>query len=166
MKFVTDNYITEFKNAVASAQRYVYINSYTVSPPVPSLGLRFKGAWDELFNAAGRSVDVKILVDGGAESKMLIEGIRRFFNFKMPDGVHIRLLGMGKKLHAKFYLIDDVFFCVGSHNFTKRGLSNPFELSITIRDAKLCAELKTYFMQMWGLAYVYKSAVNTDRATG
>ena len=163
MKLITDNYISEFNDAVEKAQRFLYINSYTISPPLLSLGLRFKSVWDSISKAAERGIEIKILVDGGAESKMLLDNLRRFFDFKMPENINIKLLGMGKKLHAKFFIIDDTWFCVGSHNFTKRGLNNPFELSLLIKNPEIATRLKTYFLGMWGLGYVYKATINTTR---
>ena len=162
MRLVTDNYIKEFCNAVNNAQRYVYINSYTISPPIPSLGLRFASAWEAVFAAVRRGVEVRVLVDGGVESKMLLLGLLRFFKFEMPAGILVKVLGLGKKLHAKFYIIDDTIFCVGSHNFTKRGLSNPYELSLLCRDNDVATRLKTYFLSMWSVAYVYKKPECAD----
>ena len=162
MQLITDNYIKEFLKAVNNAQRYIYINSYTVSPPIKSLGLRFSSAWESLFAANRRGIEVRVLFDGGSESKLLMSGIVRFFSFEMPPGIKIRLLGIGKKLHAKFYIIDDSVFCVGSHNFTKRGLSNPYELSLLCYNNDVAVRLKTYYLSMWGVSYDYK---NSKRAS-
>jgi phosphatidylserine/phosphatidylglycerophosphate/cardiolipin synthase-like enzyme len=161
MTLLTDNFMPYFINTLIRAERYFYMTSYVASPPLKMLGLKYASVWDSIFLAIKKKVDFRLLVDAGCESSWVIDSFRKLSGFHFPEAVNLRSLGMKKKLHAKFFICDDHLFYIGSHNFTKRGLSNSYELGITGEDSDITGRLKTFFLQMWGVANVCNKPKHT-----
>lgn len=154
MTLLTDNFLEYFCGTLIKAERYFYMTSYVATPPLHMLGLKYKSVWNSIYNAIQKKVDFRLLVDAGCESSWVMESFSKLSRFPFIEKVNFRSLGMKKKLHAKFFICDDHLFYIGSHNFTKRGLSNSYELGIAGEDLEISQKLKTFFLSMWGVANV------------
>jgi len=107
----------------------------------------------ELVRAAERGVDVRLLADGKFIKNYpavpeWIDGI---------DGAETRIFDMGTVcgsgvLHAKYFLIDDEGFYVGSQNWDWRALNQIHELGVLVRHPGLTASVRSVFELDWDLA--------------
>jgi phosphatidylserine/phosphatidylglycerophosphate/cardiolipin synthase-like enzyme len=130
------------------------MTSYVASPPLDKMSLNYKSAWASIFFSVNKKVDFRLLVDAGCESSMIHDSFKKLSDFRFDVAVNIRSLGMKKKMHAKFFVCDDLFFYIGSHNLTQRGLNNPYEIGLSGNNPEIAQKLKTYFLKMWEVANV------------
>ncbi len=126
-----------FYSAIAGARSRLWITTAFFVPPDAFL--------EALCASAGRGVDVQILVNGPNIDK---EVVRR-------AGQHSygRLLTCGVRifeyqqtmLHAKTLLVDGAWASIGSNNFSNRSLALNSELSFSLSDERIVAELEEHF---------------------
>ena len=109
---------TVYLNILAQAQRYVYI--YT---PYLAVG---EEMLDALKNAAKRGVDVRLILPGIPDKKLVFRLSRSYYLPLLRAGVRIYEFTPGF-LHAKCYVSDDRVAVVGSINMDYRSLFLHFE---------------------------------------
>lgn len=106
---------------------------------------------DEVARAASeRGVVVRVLADKGfartyPEVPAWLDGL---------DGVQSRLLDApavfgGGVLHAKYFLVDDDRFFIGSQNWDWRALGQIHELGVWVRHPRLASDLRRVFAMDW-----------------
>ena len=113
---------------------------------------RLRPALDALAAAAARGVSVQMLADAKflktyPEVPALFGGIK---------GAEVRILDAGRLwggiLHAKYMLVDDDAFFVGSQNWDWRALDQIHELGVLVRQPELAARLRSVYDLDWQLA--------------
>ena len=109
---------TVYLNILAQAQRYVYI--YT---PYLAVG---EEMLDALKNAAKRGVDIRLVLPGIPDKKLVFRLSRSYYLPLLRAGVRIYEYTPGF-LHAKCWVSDDVTAVVGSINMDYRSLYLHFE---------------------------------------
>ena len=109
---------TVYLNILAQAQRYVYI--YT---PYLAVG---EEMLDALKNAAKRGVDIRLVLPGIPDKKLVFRLTRSYYVPLLRAGVRIYEFTPGF-LHAKCYVSDDRAAVVGSINMDYRSLFLHFE---------------------------------------
>lgn len=114
---------TVYLNILAQAQRYVYI--YT---PYLAVG---EEMLDALKNAAKRGVDVRLIVPGIPDKKLVYRLTRSYYLPLLKAGVRIFEYTPGF-LHAKCYVSDDRVATVGSINMDYRSLFLHFECGMLL----------------------------------
>jgi phosphatidylserine/phosphatidylglycerophosphate/cardiolipin synthase-like enzyme len=107
---------------------------------------------DALRAAAGRGVAVQMLAD----SKFLKTYPEVPAEFGAIAGVEVRALDAGTLwdgvLHAKYMLLDDDGFFVGSQNWDWRALDQIHELGVLVRQPELARQVRSVFDMDWELA--------------
>ena len=116
---------TVYFNILAQAQRYVYIDT-----PYFSVGEEMLGA---LKAAAKRGVDVRLLLPGIPDKKLVFRLTRSYYLPLLRAGVRIYEYTPGF-LHAKCYVSDDRVAVVGSINMDYRSLFLHFECGALLMD--------------------------------
>ena len=116
---------TVYFNILAQAQRYVYIDT-----PYFSVGEEMLGA---LKAAAKRGVDVRLLLPGVPDKKLVFRLTRSYYLPLLRAGVRIYEYTPGF-LHAKCYVSDDRVAVVGSINMDYRSLFLHFECGALLMD--------------------------------
>ena len=124
---------TVYLNILAQAQRYVYI--YT---PYLAVG---EEMLDALKNAAKRGVDIRLVLPGIPDKKLVFRLSRSYYLPLLRAGVRIYEYTPGF-LHAKCWVSDDVTAVVGSINMDYRSLFLHFECGVLLQKNSQVAVLR------------------------
>ncbi|HEY6476791.1 MAG TPA: phospholipase D-like domain-containing protein [Polyangia bacterium] len=100
-----------------------------------------KGVLRTLANAAGRGVDVRLLVPLASDSRVLDFATRAVFKPLLAAGA--RIFRSPVVTHTKALVVDDTFFSLGSYNFDHRSLAYNLELVVNVVDPTGAAEVGT-----------------------
>lgn len=123
-------------SALDSAQSSVHLtNAYFV--PDPQLLAALEAA-------AGRGVDVKLILPSQTDSWLVFHAGRGYYERLLRAGVKI-YERRGVILHSKTVLVDGVWATVGSTNLDWRSFLHNHELNVVVLGADFGAELQTMF---------------------
>jgi cardiolipin synthase A/B len=123
-------------SAISSAQRNVFLtNAYFV--PDPQL-------LDALTEAAGRGVDVALLLPGHSDSGLAFHAGRSHYSALLRAGVKI-YERRDAMLHAKTATIDGVWSCVGSTNLDRRSFLHNDEIDATVLGRAFASQMEAAF---------------------
>jgi cardiolipin synthase len=123
-------------SAVDRSRRHVYLtNAYFVPDP------QFIEA---LTRAAGRGVDVKLLLPGRSDSGLAFHAGRSHYSVLLRAGVKI-YERRGALLHAKTATIDGSWSCVGSSNLDWRSFLHNDEIDAAILGRNFAAQMEAAF---------------------
>ena len=95
----------------------------------------------DLENAALRGVDVRIVVPHIPDKKIVFGMTRSFYPRLMAAGVKIFEYEPGF-IHAKSYLVDDVYAMIGTINLDYRSLVHHFENGVWMYKCHAVGEIK------------------------
>jgi cardiolipin synthase len=100
---------------------------------------------DLLEDAAGRGVDVQIMMPGDTIDKDIarVAGDESFDQL-LDAGVNLWYY-QKTMLHAKVITIDGILSCIGSANFNHRSMLKDDEVNVVILDEKVTKELNDHF---------------------
>lgn len=124
---------TVYLNILAQAERYVY--AYT---PYLAIG---EEMLDALKNAAKRGVDVRLVLPGIPDKKLVFRLSRSYYLPLLQAGVRIYEFTPGF-LHAKCWVSDDRTAVVGSINMDYRSLFLHFECGVLLQNNSQAAVLR------------------------
>jgi cardiolipin synthase len=111
-------------HAIRESARRVYLaNPYFVPD---------RGVLRALQRAAGRGVDVRLLLPMESDSTILDLAARAVFGPLLAAGVHI--WQSRAVVHTKVLLVDDAFVSIGSYNFDHRSLAYNLEMVVNVLD--------------------------------
>ena len=136
---VLDNEYPEVaKMLLARAQREVRICAYAWRwyANEPELGIQELNK--ELFLLRDRGVEVRCLVD--------TETMRRTME---AQGFNARSVEATRMLHTKALCVDDDSLLIGSHNMTKRAITDNYECSVAVGEFEIVQQFITYFDAIW-----------------
>ena len=126
-----------FYCAIAGARSRLWITTAFFVPPDAFV--------EALCASAGRGVDVQILVNGPNIDKEVVRRAgQRSYGRLLAGGVRI-FEYQQTMLHAKTLLVDGAWASVGSNNFSNRSLALNSELSFSLSDERIVAELEEHF---------------------
>jgi cardiolipin synthase len=101
---------------------------------------------EALVVAAGRGVDVRILVNGPHIDKEVVRRVgQRSYGKLLQAGVRI-FEYQKTMMHAKVVLADGCWANVGTANFDNRSLALQDEMNCSVLDAAIVAELERHFL--------------------
>lgn len=100
-----------------------------------------------LKNAVNKKVDVKLVINRRSDKEKIITSNHQFHRISYDLGIQSKLSLPGRINHAKFWIFDEHFSIIGSHNLTLRSLRISREVSIEIADDKIAKELTDYFLE-------------------
>lgn len=123
-------------SAIGNAERQVYLtNAYFV--PDPQLR-------KALVDAAGRGVDVRLLLPGHSDSELVFQAGRSHYSGLLDGGVKI-YERRGRLLHSKTAVIDGVWSTVGSANLDWRSFLDNDEVNAVILGREFGAKMQAVF---------------------
>jgi len=123
-------------SAITNAQQQVYItNAYFV--PDPQL-------MKALLDAAGRGVDVRLVLPGMSDSSSAYYAGRSHYAELLAAGVKI-YERRGALLHAKTAVVDGVWSCVGSSNLDWRSALDNDEINAVILGREFAQQMQAAF---------------------
>lgn len=122
-----------YLNLINKAKKYIYITT-------PYLIID-----DEIENAiilaVKNGVEVKIITPGIADKKAVNEVTKAYYNNLIEKGVEIYEYEKGF-IHAKTFLVDDLYAAVGTINLDYRSLYLHFECGVLIYNDKCIKDIK------------------------
>ena len=128
-----------FHAAVAGARERLWVTTAFFVPPDAFV--------EALCASAERGVDVQILVNGPHIDKEFVRrAAQRSYETLLRRGVRI-FEYQRTMLHAKTLLVDGAWASVGSNNLTNRSLALNSELSFSLADERLVAQLEEHFRE-------------------
>lgn len=128
-----ENNLKVFTSALYAATRSITIvNPYFV--PDDSLSLA-------LVSAAQRGVEVTLVNSEAIDQAMVAHAQHSYYEEMLKAGVKIRLYKAPTLLHSKYMLIDDDVALIGSSNMDIRSFQLNHELTVTVFDAAIIADL-------------------------
>ena len=123
-------------SAIGNAEKSVYLtNAYFV--PDPQL-------LDALTGAAGRGVDVKLILPSHSDSAIVFHAGRAHYTGLLQGGVKL-YERVGPLLHAKTAVIDGVWSTVGSTNLDWRSFLDNDEVNAVILGREFAQKMQTMF---------------------
>ncbi|HET9622542.1 MAG TPA: phosphatidylserine/phosphatidylglycerophosphate/cardiolipin synthase family protein [Kofleriaceae bacterium] len=125
-----------YLHVIKNAQRRVLIqNAYFL----PDRGLR-----RALIRAAERGVDVRVMVPGHSDVRMVGYASLYIMRRLAHRGVKM-FLWRGPMMHAKTATVDDAWSTIGSYNFDAQSRFNNLEVTVEILDAATASTLALTF---------------------
>lgn len=125
-------------SAIGNAEKQIFLtNAYFV--PDPQL-------LDSLTEAAGRGVDVKLILPSKSDSALVFHAGRAHYDQLLKGGVQI-YERTGALLHAKTAVIDGVWSTVGSTNLDWRSFMDNDEINAVILGRGFAQQMKLMFDQ-------------------
>lgn len=121
---------------ISSAKQRIWITSPYFIPG--------ESLMDSLIIAAKSGVEIKILVPGISDSKLVNAAARSYYSELLQHGVRIFLYEKGF-VHAKTMLADDNLSIVGSANMDYRSFDLNFEVNAILYSEKITTQLKEAF---------------------
>lgn len=122
--------------AIAAARERVWVTSPYFIPG--------ESLMDALIIAAKSGIEIKLLVPGISDSKMVNAAARSYYSELIGHGVRIFLYNKGF-VHAKTMVVDDNLAIVGSANMDYRSFDLNFEVNAMLYSEKINAQLKNAF---------------------
>lgn len=99
---------------------------------------------DALLNAAGRGVQVIVLVPGKIDHKITYRASRSNYGRMLLGGIQIYEY-MPALMHAKTMVVDGIWATIGSTNFDNRSFALNEELNLTVYDGGVAERLHAIF---------------------
>lgn len=122
-----------YLNLINHAKKYIYIFT-----PYLIIGSEMKTA---LVNAAKCGVDVRIVVPGIADKKLVYLLTQSGFEHLVKGGVRIYRYTPGF-IHSKCFVVDDLYATVGTINLDYRSLYLHFECGVSMYHSKTVMQVK------------------------
>lgn len=98
-----------------------------------------------LCEAAGRGVDVRLVVPNKTDFRIIIYATRHLYRRLIKAGIRIHEY-LPCMLHAKTAVIDHAWCTIGSSNLDYRSLLDNHEANVTVIDTDLARELEQTFL--------------------
>jgi len=123
-------------SAIGNAEKHIYLtNAYFVPDP------QFLKA---LTDAAGRGVDVKLVLPSHSDSALVFHAGRSHYSQLLKGGVRL-YEREGAVLHSKTAVIDGVWSTVGSSNLDWRSFSDNDEVNAVVLGREFAQQMLTAF---------------------
>jgi cardiolipin synthase len=100
-----------------------------------------------LTTAAGRGVDVRVLLPSTSDVSVVKHAARSFYSDLMSGGVKIYEY-QGPMLHAKAFLVDEDIGSVGSANVDTRSFRLNFEVGCFLSDVEASARMTSWYEEL------------------
>ncbi|HUX53683.1 MAG TPA: cardiolipin synthase [Williamwhitmania sp.] len=123
--------------AIATAKEHIYISTPYFMPNESIL--------TALKTASLSGVDIKILLPGKSDSKMVYWGTLSYLSELLEAGINVYLFEAGFN-HSKIIMIDGCFSSVGTANMDMRSFEDNFEVNAIIYDPEVTLELEKRFL--------------------
>ncbi|MGJ7918390.1 cardiolipin synthase [Massilia sp. LXY-6] len=122
--------------AISEAKKSIHITSAYFVPDQQIV--------DALAGAAGRGVDVKLVLPGVSDHSMIRYAGQAFYDQLLKAGVKIFELQVAV-LHAKTAVIDGGWSTIGSANIDRRSFLHNYELNVVVMDPAFGRDMESAF---------------------
>ena len=123
---------------------------------------------EAMISAAGRGVDVKIILPGASDSVLAYYAGRSYYTYLLESGVKLYERRADSMFHAKTAVIDSIWSTVGSTNMDLLSFVNNDEVNAVIISPDFAAKMEAVFEEDLGqssqvLLEEWKKRPLTDR---
>ncbi len=147
----------EMLSAIGHAQRHAWLTfGYFVPDPQTIAALK---------EAAGRGVDVRLLVPGQSDVWLTLYAGRSHYSDLLDAGVRI-FERQEAVLHAKTAVVDAVWSTVGSTNLDWRSFVHNFEVNVVVLGADMAEQLQVLFKRDLAASNEITTEAWSDRGIG
>lgn len=122
-----------YLNLINRSTKYVYI--YTPYLIIDEVFIK------ALTLAASRGIDIRIIVPGIPDKKLIYKMTKSCFNDLITNGIKIYTYTPGF-LHAKAILVDDIYAVIGSCNVDYRSMYLHYENSVYLENINILKDIK------------------------
>ena len=143
-----------FLEAIGSAKEYFYAQTPYLSPPDPIL--------NALKEAAGRGVDVRLMLPFACDHGFMNELTRDYFEELLEAGIGVSLYGEGYD-HSKTFVSDGFLTCISTINLDKRSFHINQEVGVFIFDQDVAEEFTKRFLEQEAFCGQPKPGENVRR---
>jgi len=144
---VTDrDYYPVFHNLVDNSRESIYFVMYISKL---SQNNETYYLFQDLVNARGRGVEIKILLDSSSYDNDLNTANTAFAESLGRYNIEVRFDAPNKTTHAKFGIFDHRKSLIGSTNWTMSALERNHEANILIDSREIATQLEEYFFSIW-----------------
>lgn len=134
---IRKNYIDIIITQINDEKDSIDILMYTASPAYKVSPDGLEALYNSLRLANNRGVKIRLLTD-------IPQGMYQFIDL----GIDAKIAKTGRRMHAKTVIFSESAI-VGSHNWSKMGLTHNDEISILTTDFEEVQELKNIFEEIW-----------------
>ena len=138
------------ESAICAARSSVFISSFVLAFPSVGKASQMKRIIDLLaFKIRSHGLDARIALSYFAGRSVMGARSVNAFYYLASMGIPFRFPLLERSLHAKFVIIDEAVYFIGSHNLYDFSLENPLELTLEVRDAAFCSAARNDFLKWW-----------------
>ena len=134
---IRKNYIDRIITQINDEKDSIDILMYTASPAYKVSPDGLEALYNSLRLANNRGVKIRLLTD-------IPQGMYQLIDL----GIDAKIAKTGRRMHAKTVVFSDAAI-VGSHNWSKMGITHNDEISILTTDFEEVQELKNIFEEIW-----------------
>ena len=124
--------------SITSANKNIYISTPYLLPNDSIL--------TALKTAALSGIDVKILIPGNSDSRIVYYATLSFVKELIEAGIEVYFYRKGFN-HSKIIIVDNSFCSIGTANMDYRSFSQNFEVNALIYDPEISSELTYWFLE-------------------
>jgi len=135
--YPTSGIMLSFFTAIVTARESIYITSPYFIPN--------ESIYDALKKAALSGKDVRLLLPGISDSRLVNAAARSYFSDLLQCGVRIYLYQKGF-VHAKTMVADENLSIVGTANMDARSFDMNFEINAVVYSKEICSALRDAFL--------------------
>jgi phosphatidylserine/phosphatidylglycerophosphate/cardiolipin synthase-like enzyme len=138
------------ESALFSAKDSIYIAAFVLSFPSTGSTSQVKRIVDLLaLKSMSQGLDVRIALSYFSGKSALGARSVQAFYYLASVGIPFRFPLCQRSLHAKFVIIDQSVFFIGSHNLFDFSLRNPMEVSLEYRAFDFVSAAQRDFLAWW-----------------
>jgi len=147
---VNDNYFDVLVKQINSAEESIHIIMYSMK--AYDSNNTVQQLEDALITAAGRGVDVKVILDQSEWSGKITsvsKNNEKAREYLEDGGVEVRFESMKETTHVKMILVDGEIVIIGSTNWTYSAFERNNEANVMIENKELAKYFENYFNFIW-----------------
>lgn len=127
-----------YREAIGSARRRIWVTTAYFLPDIRFLR--------RLVAAAGRGVDVRVILAGATDVRAVLHASRSLYEVLLVAGVRL-FEWEGRVLHAKTAVVDGRWATVGSSNLDAQSLRRNLEVNAILRDDAFAGAMERMFVE-------------------
>ena len=143
-------YFSALNNLILSAEHEIIISTFALNfiPGLPSNYITM--LFDSIVSRMGeKKIRCRIALNDYVPGSRTLSGFLKLIKYLNKKKIEVRFNLAPQIQHAKFFLIDQKYLCIGSHNLTHTAMINPYELSCVISDSVLVEKMINKFDSHW-----------------
>lgn len=102
-----------------------------------------------LYDLASNKILVRVLLNTTGRRSGLARINENASRTLKKHGLEVRTLRDGRCQHAKMLLVDGCLGIIGSHNWSRRSMTDNFEVSVMIQAPQYLVQIQEHFEKIW-----------------